>query len=165
LALSREMVFTTSTESGKRGGLKFQSQSWHTNDHTGFTPNELGPEDDPNPNPVQPNPTDILPDGLVRIVAAMVNSKESPEKEWVLLLNTSDRTLALNGWNLADKQKARQSLTSLEAGAIIKVDIQPPVALSNKGGIITLLNDQGLKVHGVSYTREQAQHPGWTVVF
>jgi hypothetical protein len=53
----------------------------------------------------------------------------------------------------------------LEAGAVMKVDVRPPVALSNKGGIITLLNDQGLKVHGVSYTREQAQNPGWTVVF
>lgn len=145
--------------------LKFQSQSWHTDDQSGHTLHEPDPGGNPNPNPTQP-PTEDLPDGLVRIVGALVNSKESPEKEWVLLLNTSDRTLSLDGWKLADKQKAKQPLSgSLEAGAVKRVDIQAPVALSNKGGIITLLNDEGLKVHGVSYTKAQANNPGWTVVF
>jgi hypothetical protein len=41
----------------------------------------------------------------------------------------------------------------------------PPVALSNRGGIITLLNSQGIKVHGVSYTRSQASQPGRTIPF
>jgi hypothetical protein len=45
------------------------------------------------------------------------------------------------------------------------VRVQQPLALSNKGGVITLLDEQGLKVHGVSYTREQARNPGWTLVF
>ncbi|MFL5586167.1 MAG: hypothetical protein ACJ797_05620 [Ktedonobacteraceae bacterium] len=45
------------------------------------------------------------------------------------------------------------------------MDVQPPVQLGNKGGIITLLNAQGLKVHGVSYTQEQAQREGWAIVF
>jgi hypothetical protein len=39
------------------------------------------------------------------------------------------------------------------------------VVLSNKGGIISVLNGDGLKVDGVSYTREQANQPGWTIVF
>ena len=146
--------------------LKFQSQSWHTDDRTGHTLTVPGPDEPINPDPVVPQPTDILPDGLVRIVAAMVNSKGSPEKEWVILLNTSDRAIPLTGWELADKHKARLRLHgTLDGGAILKVDIKPPVALSNKGGIITLLNDRGLKVHGVSYTREQANQPGWTIVF
>jgi hypothetical protein len=54
---------------------------------------------------------------------------------------------------------------TLEPGGALKVTIQPPVALSNKGGIITLLNADGLKVHGVSYTAAQANQPGWTIVF
>lgn len=133
--------------------LKFQSQAWHTDDHTGHTIHGPDPE----------NPT---PDGLVRIVAAMVNSKESPEKEWVFLVNTSDRSLSLDGWQLADKQKAKMPLSgTLDPGAVVKVDILPPVALSNKGGIISVLNGDGLKVDGVAYTREQASKPGWTLVF
>ncbi len=146
--------------------LKFQSQSWHTDDLTGHTVNEPIPGDPVNPDPVQPQPTENLPDGLVRIIAAMVNSKQSPEQEWVYLLNTSDRALSLNGWQLADKQKNKMVLTgSIEPGAVIKVDVLPPVALSNKGGIISLLNGDGLKIDGVSYTKGQANQPGWTLKF
>ncbi|HZI62454.1 MAG TPA: hypothetical protein VFD62_17185 [Pyrinomonadaceae bacterium] len=39
------------------------------------------------------------------------------------------------------------------------------LALSNKGGIITILDETGLKVDGVSYTKAQASNPGWTIVF
>ncbi len=146
--------------------LKFQSQSWHTDDRTGHALAVPRPDEPVNPDPIVPQPTDNLPDGLVRIVAAMVNSKGSPEEEWVYLLNTSDRTIPLTGWELTDKQKAKLRLHgTLDAGAMLKVDIKPPVALSNKGGTITLLNERGLKVHGVSYTREQANQPGWTVAF
>ena len=103
------------------------------------------------------------PGGLVRILAAMVNSKRSPEQEWVYLLNACDEAISLAGWQLADKQKAKMPLGgALGAGAVLRVDIQAPMALSNKGGIISLLNQDGLKVDGVSYTREQANQPGWT---
>ena len=53
----------------------------------------------------------------------------------------------------------------LRAGATRVVEIRQPLALSNKGGVITLIDDKGLKVHGVAYTREQARNPGWTLVF
>jgi hypothetical protein len=39
------------------------------------------------------------------------------------------------------------------------------MALSNKGDNISLINDSGVKVDGVSYTRAQARNPGWSVVF
>ena len=45
------------------------------------------------------------------------------------------------------------------------VPVRPPVQLGNKGGIITLLDDRGLKVDGVSYTKQEAQLEGWTLVF
>jgi len=60
--------------------LKFQSQSWHTDDQTGHTISEPSPEKLNNPDPVQPKPTENLPDGLVRILAAIVNSKVSLEQ-------------------------------------------------------------------------------------
>ncbi len=146
--------------------LKFQSQSWHTDDVTGHTLSVPEAGEPVNPDPIAPQPTETLPDGLVRIVAAMVNSKESPEREWVHILNASDRVISLDGWQLADKQKAKMPLGgTLDPGATVRVDVQPPVALSNKGGIITLLNQDGLKVHGVSYTKQQANQPGWTIVF
>jgi hypothetical protein len=37
--------------------------------------------------------------------------------------------------------------------------------LGNDGGAITLLDPAGVKVHGVSYTSDQARREGWTAVF
>ena len=145
--------------------LKFQSQSWHTDDRTGHpltapVPMPPGPPQPPGP------PTTEEPDGLVRIVAALVNPTQSPEVEVITLLNTAPHELDLQGWALLDTQKKRLSLSGpLSAGGTRTVQIQQPLALSNKGGVITLVDDKGLKVHGVSYTKEQARHPGWTIVF
>jgi hypothetical protein len=44
------------------------------------------------------------------------------------------------------------------------IALPPTVQLGNKGGLITLLDNKGLKVDGVSYTEEQAKE-GWTIVF
>ena len=72
----------------------------------------------------------------------------------------------LAGWALLDTQKKRLPLSDvLSAGATRVVRVSQPLALSNKGGVITLVDEKGLKVHGVSYTKEQARHPGWTIVF
>lgn len=147
--------------------LKFQSQTWHTDDVTGHRIGAPSPGEPPGPEPVTPPvPTAEEPHGLVRIVAALVNSIESPEVETVTLLNTSPRSISLDGWAVADKMKNRQPLGgSLDAGEVRRITVQPPVQLSNKGGIITLLDEQGLKVDGVSYTKAQASNPGWTIVF
>src|SRR5688572_721527 len=138
--------------------LKFQSQSWHTDDRTGHS--ITGPVPPPPPDP----PTSDDPDGLVRIVAALVNPTQSPEVEVVTLLNTAPHDVNLAGWALLDTQKKRLPLSDvLSAGATRVVRVSQPLALSNKGGVITLVDEKGLKVHGVSYTKEQARHPGWTI--
>lgn len=54
---------------------------------------------------------------------------------------------------------------TIHSGAAITVKLSQEVQLGNKGGIVTLLNDKGLKVDGVSYTAQQAQKEGWTIVF
>lgn len=150
--------------------LAFQSQAWHTDDATGdrLAPAPAQPGTDEEPLVPRPNilPTEDVPDGLVRIVAALVNAPTSPEREVVTLLNTSTRPIDLKGWQLADKQKAKMPLQGeLSPGAVAQLVIKPPVALSNQGGIITLLDPKGRKVHGVSYTKSQAKHVGWTLTF
>ena len=92
--------------------------------------------------------------------------RSSPEPETVTLLNTSPEPVQLAGWKIADRLKNKQSLTgTLAAGVTLTVPVQPPVQLGNRGGIITLLDDQELKVDGVSYTEQEAQREGWTLVF
>jgi uncharacterized protein YukJ len=130
--------------------LAFQSQAWHTDDHTGHA------------LPVMPEP-----DYALRIVAALVNPiGAAPERETVTILNTTPQAMDLTGWAIADRLKRKHLLSgSIAPGAVAVVVLSPEVQLGNQGGIITLLNAQGLKVHGVSYTKEQAQREGWTIVF
>jgi len=70
--------------------------------------------------------------------------------------------------SIADKNKRRTILASqeLSPGATAVVMLSSEGAqLSNDGGIITLLDTQGLKIDGVSYKREQVARQGWTIVF
>jgi hypothetical protein len=112
-----------------------------------------------------PGPTE--PDRVVRIVGALVNPiGPAPESETVTLLNTSPGPVQLAGWQIADQLKNKQSLTGTILGGVpLTVPVQHPVQLGNRGGIITLLDDGGLKVDGVSYTEHQTQREGWTLAF
>lgn len=143
--------------------LKFQSQAWHTDDQTGHpltTPVPIEPGEPPLQPPAE------NPDWGLRIVGALVNDVQSPEHETVTLLNPGPLPIALDGWALADRNKHRHALSGqIPAGEALRVRIGKPMELSNQGGIITLLNEEGLKVDGVAYTRQQAQQPGWTIIF
>jgi uncharacterized protein YukJ len=149
--------------------LKFQTQAWHSDDADGGV--IIPPDPDHPGQPHTPPDGDTIPpfdvpDGLIRIIAAYVNDTKSPERETVTLLNTADVDVDLDGWQIKDKQKAVMKLSGkIAAGETRRIEMKAPVALSNKGGIITLLTDKGIKVHGVSYTKEQARQPGRTIPF
>jgi hypothetical protein len=136
--------------------LAFQSQAWHTDDRTGHAI--------PTPEPWEPG----APDHTVRIVAALVNpTGPAPEAETVTLVNASPQTVDLTGWSILDREKRRLVLEAgpLAAGDTIRVPLGSPVALGNRGGLITLLDPDGLKVDGVAYTKTQAEREGWSLVF
>ena len=132
----------------------FQSQSFHTNDHTGDPVNDVPGGGDDHPESTS----------MVRIIGAMVNPIGGDKgKEFVLLLNKSGKDINLSGWKIADKEKKTQSLgnATIEAGETLKVRLNGSGAqLSNEGGTITLLNKKGQKVDGVSYTKKDAAREG-----
>ncbi len=137
--------------------LAFQSQAFHTDDRTGHAIVEA---------PGRPTPE--RRDEPVQIVGALVNpAGPAPEAETVTLLNASPDAVDLAGWRIADRLKRSFPIPQgvLPAGATVVVEVSDGVELGNRGGAITLLDPAGLKVHGVSYTREQAEREGWTVVF
>jgi uncharacterized protein YukJ len=133
--------------------LAFQSQSWHTDDATGHA--------------IPQGPT--TRDGTdVRILAAMVNPRGgAPEREWVLLLNTSPDPVDLARWRLSDQARNTCPVPDvvLPAGQTLLVPVTEPAHLSNKGGAATLLDAGGRKVAGIAYTRDQAAREGWTLTF
>jgi uncharacterized protein YukJ len=152
--------------------LKFQSQTWHTDDRTGHQtrpPVSGPPSDSPHPsNPFEPGgvPTPEAPDGAIRIIAALANAIGSPELETVTLLNVTSQPIDLAGWKLLDRDKHAMALQGLlAAGETLRVKLVAPVLLPNKGGMITLLNPDGLRVDGVTYTKVQASLPGFTIKF
>ena len=154
--------------------LKFQSQGWHTDDQTGHKIEGADALREDNrlsfirAGLAEPAflPTTNEPQGLLRIVAAMINPTSSPEVEWVTLLNTAPHVVSVEGWHILDQDKNSQPLRgSILPGETWRVQLHAPVQLSNQGGIITVVDEQGLKVDGVAYTREQAAHVGWTLCF
>lgn len=131
--------------------LAFQSQSWHTDDTTGHRLENGTAE------------------ASMYIIAALVNPEGSDDqRETVTLINASPEAIDLNGWAIADRNKRRFVIKELmlEPGAtgVVRLDGQGAL-LGNKGGIITLLDPDGLKTHGVSYTKEQAGRSGWSIIF
>ncbi len=135
--------------------LAFQSQSWHTDDVTGHA---IGDSPERPESGTEP----------VRIVAALVNPVGAgPETETVTVINASPQPIDLTGWEVADRSKRRCALPAviLPAGATMAMSLSNGVALGNDGGAVTVLDPQGLKVHGVSYTADQVHGEGWTIVF
>jgi uncharacterized protein YukJ len=159
--------------------LKFQSQTLHTDDQTGNridtnpgtggTPKQKGKPKKQRRHTLLPG-MDVAalapePDGLVRIVSAVVHPA-SGAPETVTLLNCSPDAVSLEGWSIANRLKKKQALTgTLAAGATLQVELATGYKLADAGGIISLINDKQLKVDGVSYTPEQSQSVGWSIVF
>jgi len=136
--------------------LAFQSQCWHSDDQTGHR---------------LPECDAIIPPKIesgVQIIAALVNPEgDDAGHETVTLINLTPGIVDLSGWFIADKNKNRSVISNmlLNPGAtgVVKLD-GLGAQLGNNGGIITLLNPNGIKYQGVSYTKEQARS-GWTVLF
>lgn len=150
--------------------LAFQSQfntlnpnTLHTDDQTGHR--ITGVEDDSGVVVV-----DTEVDNDVVIAAALVNPK-GPEagKEKVILLNTTDADISLNGWKLLDRTRHEfviRNVTIPATGtAEIRITADSNFNLGNKGGTISLLNAQGIKTSGVQYTKQQAQQEGRLIRF
>ncbi|WP_329393249.1 DUF2278 family protein [Streptomyces lydicus] len=136
--------------------LAFQSQSWHTDDTTGHT------------LPTAPHALPAEDEATLRILAALVNPVgHAAGDETVTLVNTSADPVDLAGWHLADQQRHRLPLPSgtVDPGNTLVVPVHDGFDLGDHGGSITLLDPDGLKVHGVAYTAQQARREGQTLTF
>jgi uncharacterized protein YukJ len=156
--------------------IAFASQAVHTRDG----PQRAGyPEPDQNfmtwTNFLAPERSgtekkkDDITDSPVLISEALVNppgpdQQSGTAAETISLKNRTSDEIDLGGWKVRIKTGDTQSLSAgLRIGPHDTIKIDMTIPLSNKGGIITLLNAQGLKVDGVSYTQGQANDG--TVVF
>ena len=152
--------------------LAFASQAVHTDESDGHgLPGSknfaqlLGEEE---------GETVIIDDLPIAIIAALVNPEGSEgdvnfngRPEMVYLLNRTDHGISLDDWSILNKNDDAHIISNdiwLAPGETRSVTMGK-VPLANKGGLITLLDNNGLKVDGVSYTKKQAQEEGKLVLF
>ncbi|WP_128548468.1 DUF2278 family protein [Larkinella soli] len=101
------------------------------------------------------------------IVAALVNARAG-ESEKVYLLNAGVAPVELKDWALADRMERKQRFgpQTVQAGELLVVPLNGGgPQLGNDGGAISLLDAEGKKRDGVSYTKNQVSRKGALVVF
>ena len=160
--------------------LAFASQSIHTDELQGHGllgsknfAQLLGGKEEEKEKKDEGEP--VISDDLpIAIIAALVNPEGSEgnvnfngRPEMVYLLNRTDQGISLNGWSILNKNDEAHIISNdiwLAPGETRSVTMGV-VPLANKGGIISLLDKNGLKVDGVSYTKKQAKEEGTLVLF
>lgn len=151
--------------------LKFKTQSWHTKDDDGKPIENLkySPLEDLKSkslsNSIIQTATGQL-EGVIKIIAARIANNQDIDKPTVTILNISNFEMSLNGWSIVDTQKNHMSIEGkINAGAAKTISIEDPFILSDKGGLITLVDEQGIKVDGVAYSESHILESGWTITF
>lgn len=140
--------------------LAFQSQSWHTDDNSGHVITD--PAEEPVPD-TEATPVQVEGGGIR--IAGVVVLTEDGSSETITLLNASNRAVDLTGCVIANKAKQKYKIHGIiKPGQFMSIPVAEPAFFRDKGDIITLLDRNGLKVAGVSYTKHQVK-PGWTILF
>ncbi|KAB8078636.1 hypothetical protein BDV29DRAFT_187771 [Aspergillus leporis] len=155
--------------------LGFASQAAHTDDHGQPTPprgylswndilNSELPEEQRGRSDIKDRPV-IISDALLNPVGP--DGAPTTRPEMVTLANRTDTSVKLDGWSFRNKDGDTEELpdgASLPPKRRQSFQLQS-CALSNKGGLITLLNAQGMKVDGVRYTAAMAKPEGHVISF
>lgn len=126
----------------------FQSQSFHTDESGNVFAVEA---DDEN---------------AVVIVGALLNPEEGAP--YISLLNRTNRIMDMSGWRLAGVRNEKPIALSgeLTPGEYYKVEVPPgTIHMQNTGGTIALIDSEGIKIHGASYTTPDYGKKGYLKVF
>ena len=155
--------------------LAFQSQFGQTDDHGDPLPGSprfgqaVTPGTGTGGTGGTVTPVEVPATAGVRIVAALVNPPgDDAGHENVTLLNARPEPVNLSGWKIANATGGRFTIHGpvLAPGDTVRITLTDlNVPLSNKGGTISLLDPNNVKVDRVAYTKEQVAAQGWTIVF
>jgi len=144
--------------------IKFQNQVWHTDESSGDplpdaprVPDVTVPAEETIPS-WDPVPT-ASPYRRARIIGALVNpAKDDVGKESVTVFNLTTSDLDVTGYRILDRNDREDVLSGVIPAAEARTFRLSGrgAQLSNQGGTITLLDAQGLKVDGVTYSKADA---------
>ncbi len=93
--------------------------------------------------------------GIIKITKALVNVEGAEEegKEWVEISNTSKEIIDLTGWTISDRNNRKEQIDGTILPNKTRRIFLSEARLSNKGGMITLTNEQNEIVGKVSYNK------------
>lgn len=98
----------------------------------------------------------------VRIVSALLNpTKGSPA---IGLINCTDKAIPLEGWSLVSSKDRVALHGDIAAGAYLQV-LCSGMTFNKNGGILSLFNERGQKIDGVSYSTPNFLTADFTTVF
>lgn len=98
---------------------------------------------------------------FIKISAVLASSA----KQSVTLLNKSPEMIQLKNWILLNGKRDKQTINQdIQAGNCLKIELHEGF-LSKKGDLLSLEDDQGCKIDGVSFTEKKANKSGWTMSF
>lgn len=149
--------------------LAFQSQCFQTNELTGHC--EQNKQNNTHTVVTPPHQKEKHNNTIssVKIVGALVNPSGTEQgKEQVILANMLYEEVTIKGWYLEDKLKRQMKLPNITIPYAQTVTITLSgydVQLSNKGGMIRLLNTQQREVDKVNYTRSSASKEDNIITF
>lgn len=125
----------------------FQSQSFHTDDTGNVLEVEL---DDEN---------------KIYIISCLLNPQQGNRN--ITLLNRTNEALNIDNWALVGHRGKSLSLDGvIMPGEFKTIGISGDVpSIPEEGGTISLIDNQGIKVHGVSYTTPDYAKKGYIKVF
>ncbi|KAJ6109112.1 hypothetical protein N7486_001346 [Penicillium sp. IBT 16267x] len=145
--------------------LGFASQAVHTDDKTGHAITSETWEDYLGPEGQRAD----LTENTVKIKEALVTppGPDGRQRRSVTLTNPTNHKMPLSRWKIHNSAGQSQALPSDAALDAMSTDAfsLPNCPLSSRGDTITLVNDQGLKVDGVSYCSQKQGIEGRPVVF
>lgn len=147
--------------------LGFASQAAHTDDKTGHA---ISSEHWVDYLSRTSDQTDLIENSVSINEASVESSGQDPSqtrRKSVTLTNLTDHTISLSDWKIKNSSGQTQTLppnAELNAMATHAFDISN-VDLSNIGDTVTLVNEKGLKVDGVSYNSYPGSLQGQSIVF
>lgn len=113
-------------------------------------------------------PTKNTEEDSIKIISALVNPEGNDSGlEKITLFNLTPVPFDLDGWQLLDKNKNTRRLKGvIEPGETLVVRLDASqIQLSNKGGKIELVNNSGVIIDAVAYTKTQVNRQGWSIIF
>jgi len=140
--------------------LAFQTQAWHTDERGNPIPEHQ------TTNGQESGDLQKMPPPASIVGAFVHPNDEKDGVEHVTIRNNGDESLDVSGWHVQNRQRDSLTLKGLIPGRRARrFPLPASVPLSTRGGLLKLIDNEGVEVDGVSYTRQETRGKRGSLTF